>query len=49
MRMARIVDKKGKANSKIDDDYSNVHILQEKSTFKINSFRKRKVNLIEIK
>ncbi len=49
MRMAKIVDIKGKENTSIFDDYGNEHILPEKATFKINSFRKRKVNVVEIK
>ena len=49
MRMARIVDIKGKSNTTIGDDYGNVHVIPEKATFKINSFRKRKVDIIEIK
>ena len=49
MRMAKIVDIKGKENTSMYDDYGNEHILPEKATFKINSFRKRKVNIVEIK
>jgi len=49
MRKAEIIDIRGKENQKVKDLYGNEHIIPEKSEFKINSFRKRGINVIEIK
>ena len=49
MRKAEIIDIRGKANQKIKDLYGNEHIIPEKAEFKINSFRKRGTDIIEIK
>ena len=49
MRKAEIIDIRGKENQKIKDLYGNEHIIPEKAEFKINSFRKRGINIIEIK
>ena len=49
MRKAEIIDIRGKANQKIKDPYGNEHIIPEKAEFKINSFRKRGTDIIEIK
>lgn len=49
MRKAEIIDIRGKENQKIKDLYGNEHIVPEKVEFKINSFRKRGIDIIEIK
>ena len=49
MRKAEIIDIRGKENQKVKDLYGNEHIVPEKVEFKINSFRKRGINIIEIK
>ena len=49
MRKAEIIDIRGKENQKVKDLYGNEHIVPEKIEFKINSFRKRGINIIEIK
>jgi nitroreductase len=49
MRKAEIIDIKGKENQKIKDLYGNEHTIPEKAEFKINSFRKRGIDIIEIK
>ena len=49
MRKAEIIDIRGKENKKIKDLYGNEHIVPEKVEFKINSFRKRGIDIIEIK
>jgi nitroreductase len=49
MRKAEIIDIRGKENKKILDLYGNEHIIPEKAEFKINSFRKRGIDIIEIK
>ena len=49
MRKAEIIDIKGKENQQIKDLYGNIHIIPDKADFKINSFRKRGINIIEIK
>ena len=49
MRKAEITDIRGKENQKIKDLYGNEHIVPEKVEFKINSFRKRGIDIIEIK
>ena len=49
MRRAEIIDIRGKENQKIKDLYGNEHIVPEKVEFKINSFRKRGIDIIEIK
>ena len=49
MRKAEIIDIIGKENQKIKDLYGNEHIVPEKVEFKINSFRKRGIDIIEIK
>ena len=49
MRKAEVIDIRGKENQKIKDLYGNEHIIPEKVEFKINSFRKRGINIIEIK
>jgi nitroreductase len=49
MRKAEIIDIRGKENQKIKDLYGNEHIIPEKAEFKINSFRKRGIDIIEIK
>jgi hypothetical protein len=49
MRKAEIIDIRGKENKKILDLYGNEHIIPEKAEFKINSFRNRGIDIIEIK
>ena len=49
MRKAEIIDIRGKENQKILDLYGNEHTIPEKAEFKINSFRKRGIDIIEIK
>ena len=49
MRKAEVIDIRGKENQKIKDLYGNEHIIPEKVEFKINSFRKRGIDIIEIK
>ena len=49
MRKAEIIDIRGKENQKILDLYGNEHTIPEKAEFKINSFIKRGINIIEIK
>ena len=49
MRKAEIIDIRGKENQKVKDLYGDEHIVPESVEFKINSFRKRGIDIIEIK
>lgn len=49
MRQAEIIDIRGKENQTVIDVYGYEHILPEKVESKINSFRDRGIDIIEIK
>ena len=48
-RKVKIVDIRGRAGEKVKDPYGNVHTLPESHEVKINSWRNRRVESIEIK